>query len=269
MAIRGRLLIAAGLFLTHAGIVQAAGLRITPVRLDFTARQPTGQIELSNQNAAPKAVQVKAFRWTQKDGVDTYEPTTDLFFAPPIVTVPGQGRTVVRFRQRVASPADREGTYRVFFEELPGAAQDDDAAGMKFRTRFGIPMFVHSVKSAWPAVSALTARDADGLRVTLRNSGAAHVRILELRLYPDSVNTRNPDQAVVAQATQPERGEVYLLPGSESTWLLALAAGANPAGLKLLVLTDDYSGHGAPGITQQGAWWTSATVAGTVAPAKP
>jgi fimbrial chaperone protein len=249
--------------------VQASGLRITPVRLDFSPRQPTGQIELSNQNAAPKAVQVKAFRWSQKDGVDTYEPSADLFFAPPIVTVPGNGRTLVRFRQRVAAPVDREYTYRVFFEELPGAVQDEDMAGMKFRTRFGIPMFVRPAKPVWPAISAATTRDADGLRVKLKNSGAAHVRILELRLYPDSVDTRNPDQAVVAQATQPEHGEVYLLPGSESTWLLSLAAGANPSGLKLLVLTDDYSGHGAPGITQQGAWWTPAAGAGAASPAKP
>ena len=255
MAINGRLLIAAGLFSIYAGTAAASGLRVTPLRMDFFQNQTSGQIEVSNLGTAPLAVQVKAFRWAQKDGTETYEPTTDIFFAPPIVSVAPQKKTIVRFRLRAAPPLDRENSYRVYFQEVPSATENAPSAGMTFRMRFGVPVFVHPVKPAYPVLSAVSTREADGLRVKLKNTGSAHIRINDVQLYPASVNEKNPDQAVVSHAPQGAHGTNYLLPGSEDEWVLPLAAGASPEGLKLLVRTDDYSGHAAPGITPQGFWW--------------
>lgn len=267
MAIHGRLLLAAGIFLIPA-LAQAAGLRVTPLRLDFSARQTSGQIEVSNLGTSTLAVQVKAFRWTQKDGQDNYEPTNDLFFAPPIVSVAPQKKTLVRFRLRAAPPAEKEGTYRVYFQEVPPANESSPSAGMTFRMRFGVPMFVHPVKPAYPALSAKLVREANGLRVKLQNSGNAHVRLENVQLYPANVDSKAVDQPAIASAPQSVSGTNYLLPGSKDEWVLPLAAGADPAGLKLLVRTDDYSGHAAPGITPQGYWWVP-TGAGEATPARP
>lgn len=268
MAIHGRLLMAAGLFAVYAGSVQAAGLRVTPLRLDFSPQQKSGQVEVANLGPAPIAVQVKAFRWTQKDGADVYEPTSDIFFAPPIISVASQKKNLVRFRLRAAPPVDQEITYRVYFQEVPPATDQTSGSGMTFRVRFGVPVFLHPLKPAYPVLAASLAREADGLRVTLKNTGRAHARIEDIQLYPLATDPQKLDQAMVAHAPQSTHQTNYLLPGTADEWLLPLAAGADPAGLKVLVRTDDYSGHAAPGITPQGWWWLP-PAAGADSPARP
>lgn len=257
MAIHGRLLIAAG-FLFLSAAAQASGLRLTPLRLDFGPKQNSGQIEVTNLSATPMAVQVKAFRWTQKDGVESYEPTTDLFFAPPIVSVAPESKTIVRFRLRAPAPATQEAAYRVYFQEIPPASQDDRSAGMNFRTRFGVPVFVQPVKAALPALTAVTSRDAAGLHVRIRNDGKAHIRVANVRLYLENVDLRDP-RAPVAESQQALSGNNYVFPGNEAEWVLPLAAGADPARLKLMATTDDYSGRAAEGMTTQGYWWVPAS----------
>jgi len=70
MKISRRLLIAAGFFAAISETAVAGGLRVTPMRLDFSPQQPAGQFEIANLGQGPLGVQIKAFRWTQKDGQD-------------------------------------------------------------------------------------------------------------------------------------------------------------------------------------------------------
>ncbi len=251
-----RLLLAAGLlFCIPLDAAQAAGLRLSPLRLDLSAQQTATQVELTNLSAAPVAVQVKAFRWSQEQGQDVYEPTKDIFFAPPIVTVPGQGKTVVRFRLRAAAPKDREGTYRIYFQEVPPANESASGAGMTFRVRFGVPLFVAPGKVAQPGLSVKIARESEHLRLTLENTGAAHLKIQGVDLFPAGVNTEQPDQAPLASATHSLRAANYLLSGSRHEWELKLPEAATKAATRLLIRTDDYSGQAAHGMTPQGWLW--------------
>lgn len=251
----GRLLWAAGLlFCVPLSAAQAAGLRLSPLRLDLSAQQTATQVELSNLSSAPVAVQVKAFRWRQQQGQDIYEPTKDIFFAPPIVTVPGQGKTVVRFRLRAAIPKDQEGTYRIYFQEVPAANESATGAGMTFRVRFGVPLFVSPSKPAKPGLAVNIAQEPERLRLTLENTGVTHLKIQGVDLFAAAVNSEKPDQAPLASATHSLRGANYLLPGSRHEWELKLPAAATAA-TRLLIRTDDYSGQAARGMTPQGWLW--------------
>lgn len=268
MKISRRLLIAAGFF---AGISEAAvagGLRVTPMRLDFSPQQAAGQFELANLGQGPLAVQIKAYRWTQKDGQDEYKPTQDLFFAPPIVRIESKAKTLVRFRLRTPAPAGSEVSYRVYFQEIPPAGGEQASSGTVVRLRIGVPVFATSGEPVYPSVTTTTTREADGLHVKVTNKGKAHIRISDMRLYPENTNLKTPDQSPVAQATQSLRSGNYLLAGSSDDWLLPLATGADPSRLKLMIVGDDYTGRVATGATTQGWWWVaSGTEAG--APHRP
>lgn len=240
-----------------------AGLRVTPLRLDLSAQQNATQIELTNLGAAALPVQVSAFTWTQQDGRDVYTPSKDLFFAPPIVSVPAGGKSIVRFRLRGAAPKGAERAYRVYFQEI-APPQRAGQAGMAFRLKFGVPVFVAPATPVAPRLELQPRLARDRLELELSNTGTAHLKIHGVEVFAATVNRAKPD-AVVAKATHSEQGANYLLPGSRHRWTLALPPGTDPARHVLLVRTDDYSGKAAPGMTPAGWLWVplSPTPAGT------
>lgn len=248
----------------------AAGLRISPVRLDLSRSHPSSQVELSNLTGAPVAVQIRAYAWTQVDGEDRYEPTKDLFFAPPIVTVPAQGRTAVRFRLRAAAPAKAEAAYRVYFQELPPpGALDQPGAGATFRIRFGVPVFVLPDIPVAPALRAQPRREAARVSVDLENPGALHLKIEGVDVFPAGVDRQDPGTPL-ASGVQGTRGGAYLLPGSRGQWAVDLPATAPAGALLLRVRTDDYSGRANSGILKNGWHWQSLPAAAPAAtPAAP
>lgn len=240
-----------------ATATQASGLRLTPLRLDLSARTPTTQIELANLGPAPVSVQVKAFAWSQVEGRDAYAPTQDIFFAPPIVTVPAQGKALVRFRLRGKAPAQTQANYRVYFQELP-PAQEQVSNGMAFRLRFGVPLFVDAARPAPAQLSVSTAPGTDRAALVLENGGDAHLRIEGLALYPAGTDRERPGEPL-ASATHSIAGTNYLLPRTRHAWEIPLPAGQDPAGLQLLVRTNDYSGRASAGMSNRGWLWLPLT----------
>ncbi|HUR41149.1 MAG TPA: fimbria/pilus periplasmic chaperone [Verrucomicrobiae bacterium] len=237
-----------------AGGAQAAGLRIAPLRLDLSAAQSSGQVELTNFGAATMAVQVSLVAWSQVDGVDTYVPSKDIFFAPPIVSVPANGKTLVRFRLRAAASKDAERSYRAYFHET-SPPQVQNQGGMSFRLKLGVPLFVGPIRPGAPKLQVQIA-PADGmLNLTLANPGNSHLKILGMELYPADVARDDPRGAPIASATHSAKGANYLLPGSTHAWSLAVPAGTDLSRSVLLVRTDDYSGKAAPGMTTRGWLW--------------
>ncbi|HUS23758.1 MAG TPA: fimbria/pilus periplasmic chaperone [Candidatus Binatia bacterium] len=243
--------LAAGCALPPAA--HAAGLRISPLRLDVSASHPSAQVELSNLGAQPVPVQVFAYAWRQENGQDVYEPTKDVFFAPPIVTVPASGKALVRLRLRAAAPASGEAAYRIYFQELPGPAEQQTSQ-MSFQLRFGVPLFVSARKPGAPALDAQVAREGDVVRLHLANRGSAHLKVLGVDVFDDSVDREQPERAPLATQVGNAQGSSYLLPGSSGDWTVSAPAGA----AWLLVRTDDYSGGAAKGMNARGWLWLRA-----------
>lgn len=240
--------------LLAAAPASAGGLRVTPLRLDLSPTQTSAQVELINFGDAAMPVQVSVSRWTQVDGRDVYEPTKDVFFAPPIVSVPAGGKAVVRMRLRgAAPPAEGERAYRVYFQEM--APPESDGAGMSFRLRFGVPLFVTPRKPPLPHLEMTRSLAGDKLELTLSNTGQGHLKIQGIDVFPAGVDRANPAGNPLGRATQSETGTNYLLAGTRQKWVVTLPANTDPAGLALLLRADDYSARGTPGMNNKGWLW--------------
>lgn len=252
-----------GLMLTAAApAALAGGLRVTPLRLDLSPTQTSNQVELVNFGEAPMPVQVSVARWTQVDGRDVYEPTKDVFFAPPIVSVPAGGKAVVRLRLRGKAPAEGERAYRVYFQEM--APPESQGTGMSFRLRFGVPLFVTPKKVPLPKLEMTRSLIPGKLELALANTGQAHLKIHGIDLFPKAVNRDEPSGNPVGRATQSETGTNYLLAGTRQKWVVPLPPDTDPAGLALLLRADDYSGRSTPGMSNKGWLWQD-----LVAPVEP
>lgn len=75
---------------------------------------------VSNRGDAAVTLQVRGFTWTQEGGEDRLVPVTDVIVAPAIFSLAAGGAQVVRALVQ-APAADRERTYRLLIDELPGA----------------------------------------------------------------------------------------------------------------------------------------------------
>ena len=77
---------------------------------------------------------------------------------------------------------DREQAYRLYFTELPApTAPSEEAAGLTMRMRLGIPVFAAPLAPSQPELRIVDATyDENGLRVSVYNSGNAHVRLSDI-----------------------------------------------------------------------------------------
>src|SRR5689334_20358942 len=63
----------------------AASLRIEPVIIDVPAPGAAGLLTLHNDDMSEVTVQIRVFRWTQVNGKDALDPTTDVVASPPAI----------------------------------------------------------------------------------------------------------------------------------------------------------------------------------------
>lgn len=192
------------------GTVEAANFGISPLRAELSPAQRTAALTLRNHGDEAVVVQAQAVSWSQVGGQDVYEPTNDLIITPPIFTVLGGALQVVRVGLRRSPDAERELSYRVFLQEVPGPPKLG-APGVQMALRIGLPVFVVPVV---PVKSDLRWRvehaTKDTLRVSAQNAGNAHVQIIDFRLTPAG------SEKSIAET----EGSAYLLTGQNKEWLL-------------------------------------------------
>lgn len=154
----------------------ASSFRINPVSLAVGPDKGAAELRLDNADAKSVAVRVTALRWTQADGRDRAEATSDLVVSPPIFTGgPGAQQLIrVGFRNRVAGAA-----YRLIVEEIPGPKAI--GTGISVSLKLDLPLYVIASRSAVAALSWTARRAADGtLVIEGRNSGARHAQVLAI-----------------------------------------------------------------------------------------
>ena len=71
------------LFASHGAMLQAASLQVAPVLVEVPAPGATSTLKLHNEGTKPLDAQIRIFRWTQVNGVDTLTPTDDVAASPP------------------------------------------------------------------------------------------------------------------------------------------------------------------------------------------
>jgi fimbrial chaperone protein len=160
--------------------VLADGIDILPttVRIDTAHRIAT--VMIANHDPGLHTYQITAYSWSQVDGHDKLTPTTDLVVSPPIFTVLSEGQQMVRFALRNAAPVASELPYRILLRAAP---TDTQLLGSLKRISFSLPVFIASPQGG-AAKLTCSYRDLghNRVRLTLENSGTAHVHVLNVRL---------------------------------------------------------------------------------------
>lgn len=195
-----------------SAVAAGAALELNPVRLTLSRAQPVAALTVRNAGAEPVVLQSKTMAWTQDDGRDRYTPTRELLATPPIFTLaPGTAQTV-RVGLRRAPDAHRELAYRLYLQEVPGAAPA--GTGVRISLRFGVPVFVSPRVDAAPRLHWRIERAPGGVWLHAQNDGNAHVQVAELAL------------AAAGETPIAHRKPAYLLPGHGRRWRFELPASA-------------------------------------------
>lgn len=192
--------------LAPVGFVSAADastFQVSPVVLEAPAGARTAVLTIRNSELQPVSVQIRLFRWTQRDGEDVYEPTDALIASPPVATIAGAGAQLVRVGPRAGQLS---GAYRVIIEEIlpPTVA----AGQVRIALRLNLPLYV------MPRVVEKTAlhwsgwRDAAGhIMLEARNDGARYRTVVGI------------GAAVAGQQTVPLSAHFgAILPGGGKRW---------------------------------------------------
>lgn len=182
---RGRVLaLCAGILFALSA--HATTLRISPVGLELPATQRAGSITLVNTGSEPVNLQLRVFHWSQVDGGDVLEPTTDLLVTPPAATVPPGASYTVRVARPAAASVDRELSYRLVIDELPKPIDPrklDQGVSMVLRT--SLPVFFAD-KDAVAQLAWKLWRDSDGVHAEVTNDGERHAKLAEMTAHAPS-----------------------------------------------------------------------------------
>jgi fimbrial chaperone protein len=164
-----------------AAPASAAQLRVEPVLLELNEPTAASTLSVRNEESFDVAVQTRVFRWSQTDGTETLEPTTDVAASPPIVRlVPGADYTV-RVVRTSRQPIQGEESYRVIVDQLPDERRPQ-RTNVAILVRQSIPVFFRARQLTSPHVTWSIDKEHDRLVITGTNSGDERLRVASLRL---------------------------------------------------------------------------------------
>ncbi|UXN06883.1 fimbrial biogenesis chaperone [Bartonella sp. HY761] len=90
-----------------------------PLALDIKPPQVGDNVIVLNGSEMPIRLQVRVFRWQQRNGKDYYAPTKEVIVNPPFIEVLPNGRATARVTRISKKPLKGEESYRVFVDQIP------------------------------------------------------------------------------------------------------------------------------------------------------
>jgi fimbrial chaperone protein len=199
-----------------------------PVRITLSAGTSSAALTLENKGDQPVLVQAEVMAWSQQNGKDLLVPSRDLIVSPPIFKMAVGAAQIVRVGLQVTlSDLGREVTYRLFLQEVPPPPPPGQQ-GVSVALRLGIPVFVLPRGKVLPQPQWRVAR-ADGgqIKLSLVNSGNAHIQAIDCRLY-------RADGTLIAE----QQLNAYVLAGQAQSWQIKPSQPWRGEKLKLAARTD-------------------------------
>jgi fimbrial chaperone protein len=165
----------------------AGQLRVEPVLLELNAPAAAASLTLRGGDDGEVVVQTRVLRWSQVNGKETLEPTSDVVASPPSVKLAPGADYVVRVVRVTKRPVQAEESYRVLVDQLPDL-RTQRTRSVNLLLRQSIPVFYRSRQIAPSNVTWTLGYENDKLVVTASNAGDERLRIASLRLR-DAANT--------------------------------------------------------------------------------
>ena len=213
----------------------AASLQVTPVLIDVAAEGAAATtMTLRNTSNKPAAAQLRVFRWSQSNGQDQFEETTDVAVSPPMVDMKANGEYVIRIVRTNRAPIRGEESYRLVADELPDAAAKGTGT-VNLLVRHSVPVFFHGA-SATPADVKWTIARGNG-RITLQgqNDGDRRLRVSRLKATDASGSVANYGDGLVgyvlgkSSVSFPARPVARAFSGAAATLSLSSESGQTAA----------------------------------------
>lgn len=197
----------------------AQGFDVQPVKVFFNGRTRAEKLVVRNVGDGDLSLQAQAFAWSQdKDGEDVYEETSDIVIFPRILRIPRGEQRIIRLGTALG-PSSREGTYRVYVEELPiGTKKKSGAgAGIRLTLRVGIPVFVSPANNPNAKASGFLTMEKGKAAVRVHNDGNTHLIIQSI-----AITGRNTEGAEIFSK---DLNGWYLLGGASRTYATDIPPG--------------------------------------------
>ena len=134
-----------------AGSSVASQLSIGPILLELNAPASAGILTLVNNEDHRVTVQTRVFRWSQSEGKEVLEPTTDVVASPPSITLEPNANYTVRIVRTSSRPVQGEESYRVIVDQLPDLRRQQ-TNGVSLLIRQSIPVFFRGLEFSAPEV---------------------------------------------------------------------------------------------------------------------
>ncbi|WP_254916199.1 fimbrial biogenesis chaperone [Pandoraea sp. PE-S2T-3] len=169
----------------------SATLQISPVTVEFSAKQNAIGMTLSNPGETPVYGQVRIYAWTQEDGEDKLTPTDAIAASPPILRIDGGSSQIIRLVRVANASPQAEQNFRLLVDELPEPGQPVQS-GISIRMRYSIPVFVVPATSSSKPDLRFTLKRIDGKwQLEADNRGGMRAQIGATRLV-DAAGKSHP-----------------------------------------------------------------------------
>jgi fimbrial chaperone protein len=219
----------------------AAVISTAPVTLEIPAPRKSGKLTLQTWGEDELAIQIRVFKWDQKDGKDRLVPTKDVVASPPMAKLKPDTRYTVRIVRVGAAPVQSEESYRLLIDQLPKPARQPSSQ-VNFLIRQSIPLFFSAAPEPRASLRWTAALDDGLLVVAAKNEGGRRARLSNLSI-----------ETATGVATPPREGLAgYVLAGSAAEWVQRAPKGL-AAGSRLTIRAQDEYGPIEAGVTIKAA----------------
>jgi len=207
-----RIAVVTALALTAATSLASAegSLSVSPVRLDIGSHAMSGVLVVANDgDTAVDAIAVP-YHWSQTaDKPQVLEDAPDIAVFPRQFHLEPYARRTLRIGTLKASDG-QERAYRIIVTQLPSErGSATQANGLRFATRFSIPVFVGGDRGGSVALQSAAVHDAS-LSLTLGGPATRHAYVRSAH-----VDALDAAGGVLASA---DIGGWYVLPASSQRW---------------------------------------------------
>lgn len=187
--------------LSVATLSAQAGVDIRPAIKVYAPGQKAGVMTITNSDDYPRTFQLIVDELKVVDGKAVKVPSTDLRFAPSLITVPAKTTQTVRFK--MTAPVGSERMFRTTALELPPVDFTPTESGITYLVKMSLPWFWRD-QALEPQLSARW----EGGDLLVKNTGAATAQL-----------------SMMTAGSFKKDGLVgYVMPGAEERFKLGLTA---------------------------------------------
>jgi fimbrial chaperone protein len=218
------------LIMLIAGPAAAAMLSVSPVTLEIAAPRTNAKLNLENRGEEPVTVQIRVFRWENKNGKESLTPTSSVVASPPMATLKPHGKYTVRIVRVANEPVTSEESYRLLVDQLPKPVNQPGSA-VSFLIRQSIPVFFTTAELQKPSLVWSARIERSKLVLAVGNKGRRRAKLSHIKLTGPAGVFGGPEDGLAG----------YVLSGSTTQWVQPSPLGLAP-GAKITIVAQDEHG---------------------------